>query len=60
MEKLDAEKYISSNEYKKFCEANKCELDDNLVNKHNENFIKRKLVEYMRQRKGPLQKRNRS
>lgn len=46
MEKLDAEKYISSNEYKKFCEANKCELDDNLVNKHNENFIKRKLVEY--------------
>lgn len=46
MEKLDAEKYISSNEYKKFCETNKCELDDNLVNKHNEDFIKRKLVEY--------------
>ena len=50
MEKINEifnlDKYLAYKEYKDFCEKNKIELDENKLNKRNEQFIERKLIEY--------------
>lgn len=50
MERLDKffneDRYICYNEYKNFCEENNLEINENILNERNNNFINRKLVEY--------------
>lgn len=45
-ERVKADKYLTYNEYKKYCEENKIEVDEKQLNKINEEFIERKLIEY--------------
>ena len=45
-ELFNLDKYLTYKEYKDFCEKNKIELDENKLNKRNEQFIERKLIEY--------------
>ena len=45
-ERVKADKYLTYNEYKKYCEENKLEIDEEELNKINEEFIERKLIEY--------------
>ena len=43
---LNTEKYITYSEYKEFCEKNNIEINEEILNKQNEKFIERKLIEY--------------
>ena len=45
-ERVKADQYLTYNEYKKYCEENKLEIDEEELNKINEQFIERKLIEY--------------
>lgn len=38
-ERVKADKYLTYNEYKKYCEENKIEVDEKQLNKINEEFI---------------------
>ncbi len=50
MENLDMffykDRYICYNEYKNLCEKNNLEINDDILNERNNNFIDRKLIEY--------------
>lgn len=43
---LDEDRYISYNDYKNFCEKNNLEVNEDLLNERNSDFVERKLVEY--------------
>lgn len=43
---LDTGKYITYSEYKEFCEKNNIEINEEILNKENEKFVERKLIEY--------------
>ena len=45
-ERVKIDKYLSYKEYKNYCEENKLEIDEEELNKINEEFIERKLIEY--------------
>lgn len=45
-ELLNSDKYIAYSEYKDFCEKNNFELNEDLLNIRNNQFIERKLIEY--------------
>lgn len=40
------DKYISYNQYRKYCEENGIKINEELLNEKNEKFIKKKLLEY--------------
>ena len=42
---LNQDKYISYNEYKDFCEKNSLQINEEILNKRNNNFIQRKVIE---------------
>ena len=43
---LDEDRYISYNDYKNFCVKNDLEVNEDLLNERNSDFVERKLVEY--------------
>lgn len=43
---LDEDRYISYNDYKNFCVKNDLEINEDLLNERNSDFVERKLVEY--------------
>lgn len=43
---LDEDRYISYNDYKNFCEKNNLEVNEDLLNERNSDFVERKLIEY--------------
>ena len=43
---LDEDRYISYNDYKNFCVKNDLEVNEELLNERNSDFVERKLVEY--------------
>ena len=43
---LDEDRYISYNDYKNFCVKNNLEVNEDLLNERNSDFVERKLVEY--------------
>lgn len=43
---LDGNKYISYNKYKEICKENNIEIDENILNETNKQFIEKKLIEY--------------
>lgn len=46
MDNLDEDRYISYNDYKNFCVKNNLEVNEDLLNERNSDFVERKLVEY--------------
>ena len=43
---LNSDKYITCSEYKKFCEENNIEINKELLEEKNKEFIEKKLIEY--------------
>lgn len=43
---LNENRYIGYNEYKKFCEKNSININENLLNEKNNKFLKENLIEY--------------